>query len=135
MIHGNWSPVDCRAQNHLQTKHAKVEIQLYYICTYKIQTTPYGQPLHACIRDPDTDPCMRPCMNLIQSDLLTETAEFSHCMHAACSRVSESAKQPPAGTHSCVLTTILLYWRRTIYSCYPTGTHIKMRLLDMKTIF
>jgi hypothetical protein len=36
---------------------------------------------------------------VIQSDL-TETAEFSHCMHAACSRVSESAKQPPAGTHS-----------------------------------
>jgi hypothetical protein len=60
-----------------------------------------GQLLHACISDPHTDPCMRPCMNLIQSDLLTETAEFSHCMHAACSRVSEAMKQPPAGTHSC----------------------------------
>jgi hypothetical protein len=41
------------------------------------------QPLHACISDPHTDPCMSRHAILIQSDLLTETVEFSHCMHAA----------------------------------------------------
>jgi hypothetical protein len=77
-------------------------------CTCGIDTagsTPHlaaGQLLHACINDPHTDPCMSRHAILIQSDLLTETAEFSHCMHAACSMVSESAKQPPAGPHSCM---------------------------------
>eukprot|EP01047_Picozoa_sp_COSAG01_P105556 COSAG01_NODE_34761_length_542_cov_1.869074_2_plen_68_part_01 len=33
-----------------------------------------GQPLHACISDPHTDPCMSRHAILIQSDLLTETA-------------------------------------------------------------
>jgi hypothetical protein len=36
----------------------------------------------------------------------TEKAEFSHCMHAACSRVSESVKQPPAGTHSSIFCRV-----------------------------
>jgi hypothetical protein len=39
-----------------------------------------GQPLHACISDPHTDPCMGQAVrSVIQSDL-TETAEFSDCM-------------------------------------------------------